>query len=230
MDDSIESIRVAFQNLYRGTHTKQQSAQQIAKWFRYWYVVRKSLSDRLQPLVKNDACFYSMEPYDRKRTPRPYFYHIVEQDTKDKKTNIHVYEFEPTVLCRFLEESKRPINPFTKQTFNKPELMRLDRIRHYKQPLAPHLDINGLTQHQDGDAMQVESALNSLQQMFASVAESRDYRHVQDHQIRELFRSSPQVMLDFIRSEVEHRDQNLPRRRRFVRELVELASKHFENS
>jgi len=263
-NDSLRAIQKQYEIAYRLAHTKQQSAEQIAKWFRYWYVFRKQLSEQLRKHVKNECCFYSMEPYDRKQNPGPYFYHIA-----DEKNIIH--EFDPVLLCRFLQESNHPINPFTKQKLNKPELMRLNRLRKYKQPMAPSLDIETLSRwtpfgsdsdNGGSDMMQIEFNLQAIQSMFAHMTgqhERRDHERRQQRssgssainysefadllrdrardqsqesrnrqQIQQLFRSTPIVMLDFIRSEMEHADQEHPRRRRFVRDLLVLTAEHFD--
>lgn len=108
----------------------------IGRFVLYWHKYRKRKYETLRKHVKNEVCFYSMEPYDRKHNPGLYFYHVADEKT--------VHEFDAVLLCRFIEISRSPINPFTKQKLVRPELIRLNRLRHYRQPLAPHLDIDNL--------------------------------------------------------------------------------------
>lgn len=221
--------------------TRQTHAKMIRIW--RWYKSHKHHRQRIAPCVKNDKCFYSMEPYDKKVNKGPYFYHI-----QDEKT---VFEFDPCLLSTYIDTAKNRRNPFSKVEFNVVELKRIDRLARQKNPRHKRLDIQALVNPVDessgGDLLStlrqmhdmITGTNSSLRNILAQPSFTDDIQFNSnyvltnqprsDDEVQMLFQQEPSTMMTFLQDQVtlpeEKRDQNWMQ---FMRALTGLAARRFD--
>lgn len=219
-------------------HHVLQTAKGIDLCNRLWqlYQRRKHWRQRIQPHIKNDKCFLTMESYNKATNPGPYFYHVHTID--DGKTMtvqpVMVFEFDPTPLADYVASSNNPVNPFNKQRFTRVELMRLDRLARFKNPGRSPLNIDRILQGpRNDDDNNNPFQDDQLRQVFLQHI-LQDLEMEQKHvvstqtQMQQLFQQDPAELMSFVRSQVylapSSRDQNWFQ---FMSALTGLAARRF---
>ncbi len=171
---------------------------------------RQQFRRNVLPHVKNDKCFYSMEPYDKIKNPGPYFYHV----QKDEKTEqVIAFEFDPALLADYIQTSNDGRNPFNKQPFNKVELMRLNRLAKWKNPRRQPINIERvLNRNADGERSFIGDEMDELLEnvLHGLVLDHKERVEREDNwegrstdpQMQQLFQQDPTQMMEFLHSQL----------------------------